>query len=238
MKSSLICTVIFFLSLTEVYPQFNDYKYGITANFVYTTSADIFLNPNSSDPVVRNQPFTLEDIINPGIDFRFRFSESVLFGFSTEYISTSKTAPNLTVFLGSQVFRVNVKDGFQLIPFEVTAYYYLPFSTENFKFVMGGGVGTYFGNFTREFADAEALVQKRKFSIGIHVCASMDYLIYQNISARFEMKFRDPQFNVISKYSKTEVEYQGNTITLPDGDFETKINVNGVTFIFGFVYQF
>jgi hypothetical protein len=218
--------------------QFNDQKFGLAFSLIYTTSADIFLNPNSSDPVVRNQPFTLEDILSYGIDLRYRFSESVLFGISSEYMQKSGTAPNLIVFSGNQVLRVNTEDGFQLIPLEGTIYYYLPFSTENFKFVMGGGGGFYYGKFSRNFSSANAEVVERKFAVGIHVCASMDYIIFKNISTRFEMKFRDPEFKTISKYSPTEVEYLGNTVQLSDENFETKVNVNGISFTLAVVYQF
>lgn len=238
MKKILIVNsfVILFAGVNSA--QFNDKKFGVAFNLIYTTSADIFLNPNASDPVVRNQPFTIEDIFSYGLDLRYRFSESVLFGISSEYMQKSKTAPNMTVFLGNQIVRVNAKDGFQLIPLEVTAYYYLPFSTENFKFVMGGGGGYYWGKFTRNFAASEAVVVERKFAIGIHVSASMDFMIFKDLSSRFEMKFRDPEFKTSSKYSITEVVYQGNTVQLTDSDFETKVNVNGITFTLGLVYQF
>ena len=238
MKNLLLIISSVLIVAGQIFAQFNSQKFGLAFNGIYTTSADIFLNPNSSDPVVRNQPFTLEDIFSYGLDLRYRFSESVLFGISSEYINKTKTASNMIVFVGSQVLRVDAEDGFQLIPVEVTGYYYLPFSTENFKFVMGGGLGYYYGKFTRKFAGSETVVQKRKFSTGIHVSASMDYMILQNVSARFELKFRDPEFKTISKYSITEVNYNGNTVFLSDEDFETKVNVNGITFILGLVYQF
>ena len=238
MKNLLLIISSVLIVAGQIFAQFNSQKFGLAFNGIYTTSTDIFLNPNSSDPVVRNQPFTLEDIFSYGLDLRYRFSESVLFGISSEYINKTKTASNMIVFVGSQVLRVDAEDGFQLIPVEVTGYYYLPFSTENFKFVMGGGLGYYYGKFTRKFAGSETVVQKRKFSTGIHVSASMDYMILQNVSARFELKFRDPEFKTISKYSITEVNYNGNTVFLSDEDFETKVNVNGITFILGLVYQF
>ncbi len=238
MKNFLLITsaVLFVTGLN--FAQFNNQKFGLAFNGIYTTTADIFLNPNSSDPVVRNQPFTIEDILSYGINLRYRFSESVLFGISSEYMNKTKTAPNMVVFLGNQVIRVDAEDGFQLIPIEVSGYYYLPFSTESFKFVMGGGLGYYYGKFTRKFAGSETVVQRRKFSIGIHVSASMDYIIFQNVSARFELRFRDPEFKTVSKYSVTEVDYKGNTVFLSGEEFETKVNVNGIAFFLGLVYQF
>jgi len=63
----------------------------------------------------------------------------------------------------------------------------------------------------------------------------MDYMIISNIAARFEMKFRNPQYTVTSKYSKPQVTYQGNVIELPENAFDTKIDIDGLTFILGLV---
>lgn len=45
------------------------------------------------------------------------------------------------------------------------------------------------------------------------------------------MKFRNPQYNVTSKYTKTEIEYQENQIQLSENHFETKVDINGLTFV-------
>jgi outer membrane protein W len=145
--------------------------------------------------------------------------------------------PNLTAFIGNQVYVFEVEDGFSTIPIELTAYYFFPFSTEHFKFLMGAGLGYYYGQFLRKFSDVDLEVTQRKSSLGILVATSLDYMIFNNLSARFEMKFRNPQYNVSSKYTKTEVEYQGNTVQLPENPFETKVDMNGLTFLFGLVFH-
>ena len=227
----------FLLLLKPAFPQFNEHNFGISVNLVYTTSAEIFLNPNSSDPVVRNQSYTLEDIFNPSLDVRYRLSEYFILGFNVEYINKTAEAPNLTAFIGNQLIVLNVEDGFRVLPFELTAHYLFPFSTEDFKFLMGGGIGYYRGEIIRKFSDVDLAVVQRKIALGIHVSASMDYMLIDNVSFRFEMKFRDPQYEVKSEYTKTEVIYQGETITLPDDVFETKVNIDGLTFILGIVYH-
>jgi outer membrane protein W len=227
----------FLLLLKPAFPQFNEHNFGISANLVYTTSAEIFLNPNSSDPVVRNQSYTLEDIFNPSLDVRYRLSEFFILGLNVEYINKSADAPNLTAFVGSQLIVFNVEDGFRVIPFELTAHYFFPFSTEDFKFLMGGGIGYYRGEFTRKFSDVDLSVVQRKIALGIHVSASLDYMLISNVSFRFEMKFRDPQYEVKSEYTKTEVIYQGETVNLPNDAFETKVNIDGLTFVIGIVYH-
>ena len=220
---------------TGSFAQFSTGKIGIAVNAVYTTSAEIFLNPNSSNSEVRNKSFTLENIWNPGLDVRYRFSNEFILGLNIEYVRKTANAPNLTAFIGSQVFVFEVEDGLSVIPIELTAHYHFPFSTEDFKFMMGGGLGYYIGEFVRKFQDVDLEITQRKFALGLHVSASMDYIIIENLSARFEMKFRNPQYTVTSKYSKTEVMYQGNAIQLPENAFDTKVDIDGLTFIFGLV---
>lgn len=219
------------------YAQFNG-TYGVSVNAVYNTSANIYLSPNSSDIFLRNNSFLIENFFNPSIDFRYRLSESIIVGFNTEYMVTSSTGPNLTVFLGNSTVTIDVEDGFRLFPLELSAYYLLPFSTEHFKFLMGGGLGYYIGSHIRKFGDVEVSNVERKAAYGIHVSLSMDYLIRDFVSVRGEMKFRDPQFAVKSKYSKQEVNYNGSLIRLAQDSFDSKINVDGVTFILGFAFHF
>jgi hypothetical protein len=66
----------------------------------------------------------------------------------------------------------------------------------------------------------------------------MDYLVFQNFSLKTEMKFRDPQFTVKSAYTKNETVYNGREINLPQSSFDSKINLDGVTFILGAAFHF
>lgn len=230
--------LLLFVAVIPLSAQYNDHDFGLAINGVFTTSADLFFNPNSSDPTIRNQSFTIEDILNPSLELRYRLTEEVLLGLNVEYMRKTTNAPNLFAFVGNNVIRLEVEDGFSLIPIELSAHYLFPFSTEGFKFLMGGGMGYYHGEFIRKFNDTELSVVERKVAVGIHVSATMDYVLIDNLAFRFEMKFRDPQFNVRSKYTKTEVEYEGDVIQLPGEEFETKVNVNGIAFILGTVFIF
>jgi outer membrane protein W len=236
-KPALFTIIFLSVSLTS-FAQFGENKLGVGINLVYTTSAQIFLNPNASNIEIRNKSYTLEDIWNPGLDIRYRFTNEFIAGLNVEYMKKTNEAPNLTAFIGNQVVVLDVEDGFRVIPIELTLYYFFPFSTEDFKFMMGGGLGYYYGQFVRKFNEVELEVIHRNISLGIQVSASMDYIIFKNFSARFEMKFRDPQYNVKSKYTKSEVTYQGNTIQLPEDAFETKVEIDGLTFILGLIYNF
>src|SRR3970040_1075455 len=103
---------------------------------------------------------------------------------------------------------------------------------------MGGGGGYYFGEHIRKFGDAEVESIERKAAFGIHVSISMEYLLRDNLGLRTEMRFRDPQFNVTSRYTKEQGNYNGTTINLTQNNFSSKINVDGVTFVLGAVFNF
>jgi hypothetical protein len=232
-KTALIL-IVFFTSL--IFPQYNGKNFSISVNGVYTTTAKLFLNPNSSDVTIRNQSFLIEDIFNPGLDIRYRLTEPLTIGLNIEYMSKISSGSNLRLFSGSSAATVKVEDGFRLIPVELSIHYLLPFSTESFKFFMGGGMGYYFGDQIRKFGDVEIENADRKTAYGIHVSISMDYVINTFVAVRSEMKFRDPQFTVKNRYTKELVNYRGEVFRIPNEFFDSKINVDGVTFVLGAVF--
>lgn len=218
--------------------QFNEKRFSIGLNGVYTTTAEIYLNPNSSDPILRNNAFEISDIFSTAAEIRYRLTETIIIGLSTEYMKATAEGPNLTAFIGNSTVTINVNDGFLLIPLELSGYYVLPFSTEKFKFLMGGGFGYYYGKHIREFGDATVRAISRNFAYGIQVSVSMDYLLLENLSIHSAMKFRDPQFKLENAYSEIEVNYNNQRVILAQNTFDSKIDVNGVTFILGISYLF
>ncbi len=237
MTKLLTFSLLFFIPLTA-FGQYNGNRFSLGVNIVYTTSAKIYLSPNSSDEILRNNSFPLTDIINPSFELRYRLFDEVILGLGTEYMDHTQLGRNLTVFSGNNTETIELKDGFALIPIELSIHYLMPFSTEKFKFLMGGGGGYYIGWHIRKFGNIEVSNIERKTAFGIQVSIGMEYLLIKNVSIRSEMKFRDPQFTVKSKYNKQQTEFFGRTITLAQESFDSKINIDGVTFIAGISYQF
>ncbi|OGU28241.1 MAG: hypothetical protein A2057_00455 [Ignavibacteria bacterium GWA2_35_9] len=232
------CVLLLFVFSSFTIAQFNGNRFSVGLNGVYTTTARVYLNPNSSDVTLRNQYFLLEDILNPALDIRYRLADLLIIGLNIEKMKKTGAGPNLRVLLGTSVAIINIEDGFNLIPVELTLYYILPFSTEKFKFLMGGGGGYYIGEHIRKFGDADIENVERKAAYGIQVSISMEYLIKTNVAIRTEMKFRDPQFNLKSRYTKDTINYQGSAVRLSQELFDSKINVDGVTFVVGAAINF
>ena len=235
MKYFIIC--ILFLS-TSAIAQYSDKNFGLGLNFVYTTNARIYLNPNSANPVERNGYFGLTDIINPGINLRYKLVENVLMDLNVEYMQHTSTGNNEKVITNTGLRYIKVEDGFKLIPIELSLYYLIPFSTEKFKFLMGGGVGYYYGSMIRKFGNAEVSNVERTSAYGIQVAVDVNYLLRENIAFKLEMKFRDPQFTVRSRYNSRQYDYNGNKVTVTRQEFDSKIDVNGVVFVMGTILYF
>lgn len=235
--AGIVITLLFFITFLN-FAQYNGKSFSIFLGVDYTTSAQIFLNPNSSDIILRNQSFEIANIYGPAFDIRYRLTEAIIIGLSSEYLSKSETARNLTVFAGSQVIRLEVEDGVIFIPLEASVYYHMPFSTELFKFTMAAGLGMYFGEQTRSFGDTKIRNIDKDIVFGLLVSMGMEYLPVEQIGVRLEMKFRDPEIKVKNQYENTIVNYKGTEITLLQDSFDSKINLNGISFLLGATFQF
>ncbi len=230
-------TILILIS-SSLFAQYNGSKFMIGVNAVYTTSAKIYLYPNSSDVVLRNTALPLQGIVNPGVYFKYKLSDDIILGFNTEMMTKTDVGPNLTVFSGNKTVTINVTDGFMLVPLEFSIYYLLPLSLERYKFLMGGGAALYYGKHIRNFGDASVNSTETQLAYGIHVSVSMDYLLTNDIIIHGGMKFRDPQFTVKNTYTKQVVNYNGNLLDLSQNSFVSKINVDGVAFDLGIAYSF
>jgi len=230
----------FFLivSTLPIKAQFNEKLFDISVSLSYTSSSKLFLNPNSIDVIQRSQFTPFEDIISYAVEARYRISEPLIVGLRIEYLEASETFPN--IFLGAPigVLEANSREGFTLFPIEFSLYYVLPFSTEQYKFFIGGGGGIYFGEHIREFLNIKAQNVRTSTDAGIQIAMGLEYLPVEFLSIRGEMRFRDPQYKITSKYSESYFTYNGFIYRINTDPFDSKVNVDGVTFTIGISYQF
>ncbi len=232
-KISVIIFLIFTIIVSGKLSAQNKLKdISVSLTYSYTNVAKMFLYPNATSVVLRESYVPFNDIFSYAGEIRYTATESVILGLRVEYMKETEFGRNL------DDPRFIVEDGFELIPLELSAYYYLPFSTDDFKFFMGGGLGVYFGKHLRKFGNATLDKVSQKFAYGIQVQVGLDYLITDFLSTRFEMRFRDPEIEVTSKYSKEIVNYNDLLLQLDATNFDTRINVNGVTFTLGLAINF
>ena len=236
-KKFVVVIIISLFFISSNYSQYNGKYFSISIGGTYTTTAQLYLYPNSSDPVLRNKSIELNHILNPGIEIRYLLAEQIIVGIGTEYFK-AKTGNQILAFENNTTTSIPVSEEIQFIPVEMSLYYLLPFSTEKFKFLMGGGGGIYFGSHKRIVGDSEGITTSRDLSYGIHAIVSMDYLPFSFFSVRLEMKFRDPDFSQTNTYTKNPVKLDGRTVALPQNIFDSRINIDGLTFNLGVVLHF
>lgn len=230
MKKSIKILFLFFVLPAIILAQANGKDFGISFNLNYTTTSQLYLQPDSPDLILRGTHQNLDGIYSYSIDVRYQVSESIILGIGSE--SIKKTFDN-SINLGG--VRALMKDGYKMISVEFSAYYLIPFSTERFKFYMGGGFGLYIGEQIRELGDVSISNESKKIGYGINVSIGMDFLVNQFLSIRTQMRFRDPEFEMESKYSDTMVNYNGKSYILPSEKFTSKVNIDGITFAVGAV---
>ena len=230
--------LVFFIISTSTFSQYNGNKFSFGINTLYTTTSKVFLFPNSSDEILRNTSNDIDNIFDYGAELRYRFSKDIIFGLNVEYMRATQSGTNITGFTGNSTVSIKAEDGFEVIPVELSIYYVLPFSTEHFKFLMGGGGAVYFGNHIRKIGTVEVNNISRDFAYGIQVSVSMEYLIMSHLSIQAGLKFRDPEFRVTSQYTSKSVSVGGKIITFPQDRFNSRINVDGITFMLGVYYNF
>jgi outer membrane protein W len=218
--------------------QSGEKKISLFVGVDYTTSGQIYLNPNSSDIIIRNRSFELVNLYSPVFDFRYALNSDLIIGLSSEYISKSENGFNQTIIEGSQIRLAEVEDGVVFIPIELSLHYLMPFSTEQFKFTMGGGFGYYFGSHTRILGDTKIKNIKRNNSFEILVSIGMEYIFLEQFGVRLDLKFRDPEVKVTSIYEESSINYNGRILQVTQDAFDTKINLNGISFVFGTTLHF
>ena len=212
-----------------------DHLNSIALSGSFTTSSKLFLHPNDPDETVRGQFLSLANIFSIGIDVRRELKTlGAQFGLSVEYISKSDqfSYPVTSTTL------IPVKDGFTVVPIELSGYFMLPIGNEHLHVSMGGGVGLYIGNRVHEFPDASAQTIERNTGYGIHVLTETEYAFSNILSLRGQLKFRDVQFTAVNQFSQPSVNYNGTYYPLDQNRLPSRLNMDGMTGTLSFAFHF
>lgn len=217
--------------------QTNEKILSVAFRGTFTTSSKVFNNPDSPSSDMRGQYVALDNIYGPGIEVRINIPRQfVALTIAAEYLSKQDETTQLVGYTTPPRL-LSVREGFRLVPIEVAANVPIPLGSESMRLSMGGGVGAYIGTRILNVAGAEAPQQNRPVSYGIHVETNFDYQVLPRMYARAEMRFRDPEFTTESKFEEQAILSDGVLVLLPPDPFRARINVNGLTFGLGLVFE-
>jgi hypothetical protein len=217
--------------------QTNEKILSVAFRGTYTTSSKVFNNPDSPSSDIRGEYLALDNIYGPGIEVRVNIpGQFVALTIAAEYLSKVDESDQLVGFT-TPPRRLSVREGFRLIPIELGANVPIPLGSDGVRLSIGGGVGAYFGTRVLSVAGAEASQQNKPVSYGIHVETNFDYQIIPRLFARAEMRFRDPEFTTESQFEQQSTQLNGVVVLLPRQPLRARINLNGLTFGVGFVFD-
>ena len=209
--------------------QSGEWSISAIARGLLITSSKIYPNPNnpSFDLRIVNTPFT--SVTGYGGEIRIqRFGTSYFLYLSAEVLSELRSEQKLDGSINPPR-RVPVDDGYRMIPIELGGQVYVPIGSQSWKLSMGGGIGAYHTERIYSIAGVSAQPVGNRFGFGIHVLINMEYLVLPGVSITAGIKFRDPEVDVRNKFEVASTTYNNGVISLPQGEFPSRINVDGMT---------
>jgi hypothetical protein len=203
----------------------------LTLRANYTTSSQLYTNPDSPDPIERAAFTLLENQFGGGIEVKYTFPESNLaLSISADYIQAASS--------GQTPGRVPYEDGYHVVPVELTAYFIIPISGPSVQVFMGGGGGAYVGERTYSLAGVEAPPVDARTGFGIHVLGGVSYRVSEIIAITGEMKFRDLQFDATNAFTSPRIAYNGRIIEVGTEPFHSSIQTDGIVLHLGVAFSF
>ncbi len=221
------------LSTGVVHAQTGDWNISAVARGLLTTSSKIYPNPNSASFDLRIATTPFSSVTGLGGEVRIqRFATSFFLYFSVEYLSQIRSDQRIVGSVNPPR-RVPVDEGYRMIPIELGGHVYVPIGSQSWKLSMGGGIGAYHTERVYTVAGVRAQPVGNRFGYGIHVSINAEYLILPKVSLTAGFKFRDPEVDVRNKFDRTSATYNNSTVPLPQGEFPSRINVDGMTLSMG-----
>jgi len=219
-------------------PHFSVGNLIFSGSFNYVSSATIKQSPYSADIIERN---SLIDV-RGGYGYAFGvktklFRNDLFFGITGEFIRIEDAEAEQTLENDSSIARIRVTEVLTVTPIEFTAYFNIPSFEENLNIYLGGGIGVYMGDRVRRIQNYESETISKSLGLSLVVLSGMEYYFEKNIMAFMEMRFREGEYDVKSKFPIGTVTVRGQTYNL-GREMNSKIFLDGLRLSVGLGYRF
>lgn len=200
--------------------------------FTTTTSAKIFLNPNSPSSTVRNEFVTAKGLYGAAAELQVPLTPELAFTVAVEYLQHVEEGDR-PIALGGSLRTLPVRDGFVVIPVEIGGAAFIPISDESYRLTMGAGIGATYLHRIQEIAGVGVTADGTPVGYGIHVSVEFDFLLVSGVYGHVAARFRDPEVTVTTRYAKGTTVHKGTTLVLPSEPMQTRVNVDGLSLSVG-----
>ncbi|HMS65333.1 MAG TPA: hypothetical protein PKD83_08795 [Ignavibacteria bacterium] len=205
----------------------------------YVSSSTIQMYPYSVDLFERNITESVSGDYGYGISVRKKFfSQNIAFGVSVQFLKITDS-DNLTQTFSNDTLtvRARVTEELSVVPLEFKGYFNLPDFTEDLSLFLGGGLGIYYGDRKRTVLNVVSSTVSKNPGISLIVLTGMELSFTKNLSAVFEIEFRQAEYSVSSRYPVSEIKINGTIYDL-EQELNSKIFVDGLKLCLGLSYNF
>ena len=212
-------------------------RFSISVYGDYISSAELQPNPNSLDPIERDATIDINGTYGFGAELNYQPSINhldLIFYVSSEYMKFIQN--DLGMILNDST-DVSVGEQFTIVPIEFGVKWHLPVSSDYWKIYIGGGGGLYFGKETKTVLNLQSSLISSKPDFSLNILSGIDYFFDKNLSANFELKFREAAFDSKSRFP-TDILYVNGTQFQLQNPFYSKFIADGVRISLGFKYYF
>lgn len=215
-------------------------KFAVYVYGTYISSSELLEKPKSSNPIERNAAIELDGGFGYGGEITYDpgiYDLGIKLYLSSEFLRIDQRDLEMVFDNGAQRDEVQMRERFILVPVELGVKWLLPVSGEEFKIYIGGGGGIYFGNRTRNVGNLESSTLDTKPGFSLNILSGIEYFFARNLSADFELKFREAFFDSENKFSQNSIDINGTVYPLTN-PFYSRLIVDGVRLSLGVKYHF
>ena len=211
---------------------------SITPFVNYISSASIQQNPNSTNIIEKNQITELHGGLSYGLAVKKKmFGDDIMLGLSAEYLRIEDDTQSERVFNGPASVNLKVKEIVWVVPVELSVYYRIPRFSDSFGLYLGGGMGVYFGDRERQIFNMSTETKSKEQALNFHIATGGEYTLSRNISAVFEITFREGEYRVKSSFPSDQVIVNGSSYNIQQ-DYDSKVFIDGLKLGLGLSYYF
>lgn len=226
--TALLRGLFLFLLAASLQAQTRDHSAFFSVG--YLDASRIFLYPQSSDPVQRDETTDIGGSVCYAGGYRYTLHPSVALQLHAEFVSAHSSTRD-------HVGTIEV-NGFDVWLLEANAVFTLPFTTRHFQMYVGGGGGMYLGQRMHSVAGVSAETVAATPAFGIHILVGAEYLLTEHLAARADIIFRDPMISVENRFPQEHVFSNGVEYPLRNDPFLSHINLNGNVYSLGLAWYF
>ena len=209
-----------------------------SASANYVSSATIKQSPFSPDIIERNSLIDIKGGYGYSFTVKTRlFRNDLFFGITGEYIKIQDDDATQTLENDTSAVRIRVSETLTVTPIEFTGYFNVPSFQENLNIYLGGGIGLYMGDRVRKIQNFESETISKSLGLSLVVLSGIEYYFEKNAMAFFEMRFREGEYDVKSKFPVGTITVRGTPYNI-GREMNSKIFLDGLRLSVGLGYRF